>query len=107
MLFMEPQLRNLLIRLYGRLVPDAQTPDERSFMEGDIRWLRRHFPTIELHPINYLTFPVAMLTSSLRLDPDDLVLRLCDRADEWLARHVPRLRTHFRQTIVVIRKPAM
>jgi SAM-dependent methyltransferase len=106
MLFMEPQGENLLIRLYARLVAAAHTPDEQSFMEGDLRWLRRHYPSIELHPINYLTFPVAIATSSLRLRSDNALLRVCDRADEWLATHAPRLRTHFRQTIVVIRKPA-
>jgi len=106
MLFMEPQGENLLIRLYTRLVAAAHTPDERSFMKDDLRWLREHFPAIELHPVNYLSFPAAMLTSSLRLDPDNALLRLCDRADEWLARRARRLHSHFRQTIVVIRKPA-
>jgi 2-polyprenyl-3-methyl-5-hydroxy-6-metoxy-1,4-benzoquinol methylase len=106
MLFMEPQGENLLIRLYTWLVAAAHTPDERSFMEDDLRWLRAHFPEIELHPVNYLTFPLATLTSRLRLAPDNALLRLCDRADEWLARRAPRLRSHFRQTIVVIRKPA-
>ena len=106
MLFMEPQGENLLIRLYTRLVAAAHTPDERSFAKDDLRWLRDRFPAIELHPVNYLTFPVAILTSSLRLDPDNGPLRVCDRVDEWLARRAPRLRSHFRQTIVVIRKPA-
>lgn len=106
MLFMEPQGENLLIRLYSRLVTSAHTPDERSFVEDDLRWLRDHFPAVELDPVNYLSFPVAMLTSSLRLDPQNALLRGCDRADEWLAKRVPRLRSHFRQTIVVIRKPA-
>jgi SAM-dependent methyltransferase len=106
MLFMEPQGENLLIRAYTRLVSSAHTPDERSFMEDDLRWLRDRFPAIELHPINYLTFPAAILTSSLRLGPDNALLRVCDGADEWLARHARRLRPHFRQTIVAIRKPA-
>jgi SAM-dependent methyltransferase len=106
MLFMEPQGENLLIRLYTRLVAAAHTPDERSFMDDDLRWLRAQFPEIELYPVNYLTLPAAILTSSLRLAPDNGLLRLCDRADEWLARRVPRLRSRFRQTIVVIGKPA-
>ncbi len=105
MLFMEPQGENRLIRLYTRLVAAAHTPDERSFMESDLDWLRGHFREIELHPVNYLTLPVAILTSRLPLDPDNALLRACDRADEWLAERAPRLRSHFRQTIVVIRKP--
>ncbi len=106
MLFMEPQGENGLIRLYTRLVGSAHTPDEQSFMESDLDWLRGHFQEIELRPINYLTFPAAILTSRLPLDPDNAILRVCDRTDEWLVEHVPRLRSHFRQTMVVIRKPA-
>jgi 2-polyprenyl-3-methyl-5-hydroxy-6-metoxy-1,4-benzoquinol methylase len=106
MLFMEPQGENLLIRLYARFVAAAHTPDEQSFMEGDLRWLRQHYPSIELHPVNYLTFPAAIVTSTLRLRPDNALLRACDRADEWLAARAPQLRSHFRQTIVAIRKPA-
>jgi SAM-dependent methyltransferase len=105
MLFMEPQGEGLPIRLYTRLVADAHTPDERSFMKDDLRWLREHYPTVELHPVNYLTFPAAVLTSALPLRADNLLLRACDRADEWLAAHAPPLRPHFRQTIVAIRKP--
>jgi 2-polyprenyl-3-methyl-5-hydroxy-6-metoxy-1,4-benzoquinol methylase len=106
MLFMEPQGGNLLIRLYTRLVGAAHTPDEQSFMECDVRWLREHYPSIELHPVNYLSFPAAILTSLLRMRPDNALLRVCDGADEWLAARAPRLRPRFRQTIVVIRKPA-
>ncbi|HXB64347.1 MAG TPA: class I SAM-dependent methyltransferase [Solirubrobacteraceae bacterium] len=105
MLFMEPQGENLLIRLYTRLVAAAHTPDERSFMNDDLRWLRAHYPTIELYPVNYLTFPAAICTSMLRLAPDNALLGACDRVDDRLAARAPRLRSHFRQTIVVIRKP--
>jgi 2-polyprenyl-3-methyl-5-hydroxy-6-metoxy-1,4-benzoquinol methylase len=105
MLFMEPQGENLLIRLYTGLVAAAHTPDERSFMEDDLLWLRKRFPVLELHPVNYLSFPAAILTSYLRIAPDNALLRVCDRADERLARRAPRLRSHFRQTIVAIRKP--
>ncbi len=106
MLFMEPQGENLLVRLYSRLIAAAHTPDEQSFMNSDLRWLREHYPSIELYPVNYLTFPAAIVTSSLPLGPDNALLRACDRADEWLAARAPRLRAHFRQTIVAIRKPS-
>jgi hypothetical protein len=59
-----------------------------------------------VYPINYLSFPAAMLTSSLRRDPHNALPRGCDRADEWIAKRALRLRSHFHQTIVVIRKPA-
>ncbi|HUN77926.1 MAG TPA: glycosyltransferase [Solirubrobacteraceae bacterium] len=105
MLFMEPQGENLLIRGYTRLVAAAHTPDERSFVTDDLEWLRAHFPGCELYPINYLSFPAALAGSLLGLGPNNPLLRACDRADEWLARRASRLRSHFRQTIVVIRKP--
>jgi 2-polyprenyl-3-methyl-5-hydroxy-6-metoxy-1,4-benzoquinol methylase len=105
MLFMEPQGGNLLIRLYARLVATAHTPDEQSFMRSDLYWLRENFSTVELHPVNYLTFPAAILTSFLPLAPDNALLRFCDRGDRWLAERIPRLRPHFRQTMIVIRKP--
>jgi 2-polyprenyl-3-methyl-5-hydroxy-6-metoxy-1,4-benzoquinol methylase len=105
MLFMEPQGENLLVRIYARLVAGAHTPDEQSFMRGDIDWLRAHFPQIELDPVNYLTFPAAILTSRLPVAADNRLLRACDHADEWLARRLPRRRVHFRQTILAIRKP--
>jgi 2-polyprenyl-3-methyl-5-hydroxy-6-metoxy-1,4-benzoquinol methylase len=106
MLFMEPQGENPLIRLYTRLVASAHTPDERSFMQDDRDWLRLHFPDVELHPVNYLTFPAAIVTSRLPLAPENTLLRICDSADEWLATRIPRLHSHYRQTMVVIRKPA-
>jgi 2-polyprenyl-3-methyl-5-hydroxy-6-metoxy-1,4-benzoquinol methylase len=105
MLFMEPQGENLLIHIYARLFAAAHTPDERSFMRDDTDWLRAHFPQIELYPVNYLTFPAAILTSYLPLEPDNPLLRVCDRADERIARRAPRLQSHFRQTILVMRKP--
>ncbi len=106
MLFMEPQGEHLLIRLYARLVAAAHTPDERSFTRDDLDWLRSHFPDVELQPVNYSSFPAALLTSLLPLGPDNALLRACDRADEWIARRGPRrLHSHFRQTTVVVRKP--
>jgi 2-polyprenyl-3-methyl-5-hydroxy-6-metoxy-1,4-benzoquinol methylase len=105
MLFMEPQGENLLVRTYARLISGAHTPDEQSFMQGDLDWLRTHFPQLELYPVNYLTFPAGILTSRLPVGADNGLLRACDRADEWLARRAPRRRSRFRQTIVVIRKP--
>ncbi len=106
MLFMEPQGENRLIRLYTRLVAAAHTPDEQSFMEGDLDWLRGHFDEIDLRPVNYLTFPAAIVTSRLPFAPDNLLLRACDGVDEWLLRRAPRLHSRFRQTMIVIRKPA-
>lgn len=106
MLFMEPQGSNLLVRTYTRLVAAAHTPDERSFMKEDLAWLRGAFPQIELTPINYLTFPAAVVTSILMARrPNNPLLGMCDLVDRWVADHFPGRHPYFRQTMVVIRKP--
>ena len=66
--------------------------------------MRRRFPKLELIPVNYLSLPAGILSSLLLRSADNLMLRLCDRADEWLAHHVPLLVPQFRQAIFVIGK---
>lgn len=105
MLFMEPQGANLLIRTYARLIADAHTPDEQSLMPDDLDWFRRSFADVELVPVNYLSFPVALASSKLLPSADNALLRWCDQADWSLARR-PKLRPRFRQTMLVVRKPA-
>jgi len=104
MVFMEPLGSSLLIRLFHALVPSAQTPDEKPFDRGDLRWLRRTFPRLEVLPINYLSFPLGLVSSFLFARPDNALLRLADAVDVWLGRSVPPLVPQFRQAIFVIRK---
>lgn len=106
MLFREPLGTGLLIRAYDRLVPAAHTDDEQSLMPDDLDWLRRNMPGVEITPINWLSFPAAVVTSLLPgVGPDNALLRACDRADEALARR-PRMQPRFRQCAIVVRKPA-
>lgn len=104
MIFMEPLGSNLLIRLFHAMARSAHTPDERSFDRSDLGWFRQRFPRLEILPINYLSFPAAIVSSLVFRRADNLVMRLCDRADDWLARHVRRLVPQFRQAIFVIGK---
>jgi hypothetical protein len=104
MVFMEPLGSSLLIRLFHALVPSAQTPDEKPFDRGDLRWMRRTFPRLEVLPVNYLSFPLGLLSSLLFARADNALLRAADRADVWLGRSLPFLVPHFRQAIFVIRK---
>lgn len=104
MLFMEPLGANALIRLYGALVGEAHTPDERSFMPDDLAWLRETFPDVEIRPINYVSFPIALASSLLWPSADNAVLRWADRVDAALERR-PRAVPRFRQAAIVIRKP--
>jgi hypothetical protein len=81
---------------------EREAYDEHGVDEAMAAWHGR-FPHVFEGPN---TLRAEVLTSSLRLDPHNALLRGCDRADEWIAKRGPRLRSHFRQTIVVIRKPA-
>lgn len=104
LLFMEPLGANALIRLYTALVGEAHTEDERSFMPDDLAWLRSTFPHVEIRPINYVSFPLALGSSLLWRDADNALLRWADRVDAALERR-PRAAPRFRQAAIVIRKP--
>lgn len=102
MVFMEPLGSSLLIRLFWLLAPGAHTPDERPFDGADLRWLRQSFAEVEILPINYLSFPAGLFSSLVFRRADNALLRLCDKADRWIAGHLRWLVPHFRQAILVI-----
>lgn len=104
MIFMEPLGSNLLIRAFHALAKGAHTPDEKSFDAQDLRWLRGSFPGVEILPVNYLSFPAALVSSLILSSADNALLRACDGADRWLARHAAFLAARFRQAIIVIGK---
>lgn len=102
MIFMEPLGGHPLIRLFHLLVRSAHTPDERPFYRHDLRWLRGQYERFEVIPFNFLSFPGGLVSSILFRRADNPLLRLCDRADRWLARCAPVLAPSFRQAIFVI-----
>jgi SAM-dependent methyltransferase len=104
MVFMEPLGSSLLIRLFHAVAPSAQTADEKPFDKGDVQWLARAFPALEILPINYLSFPLGLVSSFLFARPDNALLRMADRVDMWLTRSLPSMGPRFRQAIFVIRK---
>jgi SAM-dependent methyltransferase len=105
MVFMEPLGGNPLIRLFHWIAPSAHTADERSFLRDDLRWLEASFGRTEIVPFNLLSLPCGLLSSLLFRRPDNVLMRLADRFDRWLARRAPGLAPQFRQAIVVIRSP--
>jgi len=60
------------------------------------------FEHFEVIPFNFLSFPCALVSTFLFRRADNPLLRLCDRADRWLARRLPFLAPSFRQAIFVI-----
>jgi len=106
MLFMEPLGSNLMVRVYGRVVSAAHTPDEQSLLRADLAWFKDTFPQVTIRPINYVTFPASIITSLVwPKSANNVVLRWADRVDERLARR-PKLIHHFRQASIIIKKPA-
>jgi SAM-dependent methyltransferase len=103
MVFVEPLGGNLLIRLFHWVAPRAHTPDERSFLAGDLRWLRATFPAVEIVPFNYLSLPLGLVSSLLFRGADNPMTRVADRCDRWLARRAHWLSPQFRQAVVIIR----
>jgi 2-polyprenyl-3-methyl-5-hydroxy-6-metoxy-1,4-benzoquinol methylase len=103
MIFMEPLGSNLITKAFHFLVKSAHTPDERPWTLADQRWLKQSFLSVELIPINFLSYPAGILSSLILHDPDNALLRAADACDVWLSRHVPGLLPQARQVILIIR----
>lgn len=106
MIFLEPLGDGLIMRLYWKFGSKYHTPEERPFYRRDIEWLERTFPNFRMHAFNYVSLPAALMTSIVVKSPDNLLLRLCDRIDAYIADHWTAVRTHFRTSIFHITKPA-
>jgi SAM-dependent methyltransferase len=104
MIFLEPLGSNPLIRLYHLMSKEGHTPDERPLVRKDLFWLKRRFPESEVMPANLLSFIVGVPSTFLLSKPDNLALRLADRADSWMAAKVLFLAPYFRFAIILIRK---
>jgi len=104
MVFMEPLGENPLIRVYKRVARSAHTPDEQSFLRSDLQWFKSTFAQLKIHPFNFVSLPAGVISSLVFRNPDNLLLRLSDRVDEWFARNINFLTPYFRHCIVVIRK---
>lgn len=104
MVFMEPFGDNLLIRLFHKIAKSAHTPTEKPFVREDLNWLRENFPDSEILPMNYVSLPVGIISSLLFSDPDNFIMRFCDKVDMWVAQNVKFLLPHFRAGIIAITK---
>lgn len=103
--FDEPLGGNLLIRTYTALIPRAHTPDEKSFMKADLKWLRENFPKVTITPYNFMTLPVGIITSKFLKSPDNALLRASNSVDLFVARNARFLESHFRRCSIEIVHP--
>ncbi len=85
-LLWEPLADHPLMRIFRWLTPGARTDDEKPFSGSDIRRLVESRPwKSEIVACGLLEAPVAMGTSLLmRSKPDNLLIRLADRAESWI-----------------------
>ena len=106
LIFLEPLADNFFIRLFTRIVPKAHTPDERSFTADDLAWFEKTFAEVAYYPFNYTSLPLGIASTHIFRSADNFLMRAADRFDTWLARRSRSLRSHFRQVVIVVRKPS-
>jgi ubiquinone/menaquinone biosynthesis C-methylase UbiE len=85
-LFVEPLYDNPLSILFRKLTPRARTKDERPLSRQQIEWTNSMFSSQDHYFVNLLTTPLAMLTSSLPLSPNNALLQFADGIDNGLQR---------------------
>ena len=105
MLFMEPLGSSVLMKLYWKMGEKYHTPGERPFFRSDLRWLSANFPDLSIIPFNYFSLPAGLVSSFLFSQPDNWLMRACDRIDRSLADGAPFLAARFRSVIFHFRKP--
>ena len=104
MLFMEPLGSNPLIKLYHVFSKSAHTPDEKPFYRKDLKWMRESFRNIEVIPINYFSFILGIVSSFIFARTDNIMMRLCDKIDCWIAKNIKFIIPYFRYGIFIIKK---
>jgi ubiquinone/menaquinone biosynthesis C-methylase UbiE len=101
-IFMEPLGSNPGAKVLRAMTPRARTSDERALTYADIVKANAVFGGESHFFFNLISVPVAMLTSLMPLEPDNLFLRLADLPDRILA-HTP-LKYWMRCVVLVWKK---
>ena len=104
MIFMEPLGISFILKLYWKLGTKYHTPDERPFKKNDLKWMNQNFNRFTLTPINYLSFPLGVMSSLVMKRPDNAIMRLGDRIDIGISKYLPFMRKRFRQGVFEISK---
>lgn len=80
-LFMEPLGDNPVGKIIRKITPLARTLDEQPLSKSQIKFAGRIFAKSHHHFANLISVPIAMITSQLYEDPNNLVLRVANRID--------------------------
>lgn len=104
MFFMEPLGSNLLIKMYHKFVKSAHTQDEKPFCRKELRWLRKNYQNFQIIPVNYTSLPFGVLSTCVFSNADNVMMRICNKVDCWIARNIKCMIPNFRYGIFIIRK---
>jgi len=87
-LFNEPLRDNPGAHIFRLLTPKARTIDELPLSRKQINYADNVFGGHEHFCVNLITTPFAMLTSLLRIKPDNFILRMCNTIDLFLQKTI-------------------
>lgn len=80
-IFVEPLGDNPAAKLFRALTPSARTRDERPLSRKQITWADQRFGAPEHLFANFVSTPIALVTSCLPLKADNFALKLADGID--------------------------
>ena len=101
-IFLEPLGHNPIINLYRRMTPHMRTPDEHPLLVSDLELGKEYFDEVEVRYFILSTFLAIPLRRWKNFVPTIVKLEALDR---FLFRHLPWLRKHAWQVILVLSKP--
>ena len=84
--FSEPLGDNPMAKLFRRLTPQARTPDELPLSKAQIQWANRIIGNAHHCYGNLVSVPLAMLTSLISDNPNNVLLRIGNAIDQRLAK---------------------
>ena len=118
--FLEPQKGNIFINIYRLFAKDLRTPDERPLKQRDFEFLQSQFGRLEhreYHLVSPLLFGLRFVSLKLtgkafKYWMDEVrqgkyhprVLRVLQKADEFLLGRLPVLRKRCWMTVISVQK---
>lgn len=101
MLFYEPLASNWIMRIFRHFSKHAHTPDEQAFDRQALAGIQIRYPAFNFIPFNFVSIPFGAVSSFLFRSSGNVLMRIADRIDWYLANHILFLRPYFRTAILV------
>jgi SAM-dependent methyltransferase len=97
--FVEPLRHNPVARLVRWCTPHARTPDELPLGRPELRLLERNFQ-LENYYSEMFTVIGSFVARAFFATPINPITKLCDRADDLLARALPSSVAYYRSVVI-------